>query len=375
MARKTEREKDMRYVIVLIAGLVVGGLVVHLLAPDGAPPDGEAAVAGAESAGESGTRVRWKLASAYTSETPILGELIARFIDNLDVLSGGDIRIQYFEPNALVPPLEIFDAVAQGSVDAGYSTPGFWAGKDAALQLFASVPFGPAAPEYMAWFYHGGGQEMLDELYAAHNLKSLLCMIFPPEASGWFRTEIRSVDDLKGLKMRFFALGARVMEKVGVSTQLLAGGDIYPALELGTIDATEYASPAIDRNLGFHEIASHYYFPGWHQQSTWAEILLNLEKWNALDPRHQRLFEVACGDMVREAVSYGEAAQVPALEYLEGQGVQLHRWSPEMLQTFATAWDEVAAEEAAANETFARAWESLKAFRARYATWRELGYL
>ena len=363
----------MRYVIVLLAGLAIGGLAVHFLGQDraGAP---EAAGGAAPEAAEGG-KVRWKLASAYTSATPILGELIARYIDNLDAMSGGEIEIQYFEPGALVPALEIFDAVAQGSVDAGYSTPGFWAGKDAALQLFASVPFGPAAPEYMAWFYHGGGREMLDEIYAQHNLKGLLCMIFPPEASGWFRTEITSPDDLKGLKMRFFALGARVMEKLGVSTQLLAGGDIYPALELGTIDATEYASPAIDRSQGFHEIASHYYFPGWHQQSTWAEVLVNLDNWNALSPRHRRMFEVACGDMVREAVSFGEAAQMPALEFLQEQGVQLHRWSPEMLAAFSAAWDEVAAEEAAADENFARAWESLQTFRARYAVWRDLGYL
>ncbi len=363
-------------IAIFVVGIVAGHFIPQALSPEAPQDEGARQTAGTPVAvEEEGPRVRWKLASAYTKETPILGELIDRFIDHVDVLSDGDIKIQYFEPNALVPPLEIFDAVSQGSVDAGYSTPGFWAGKDAALQLFASVPFGPAAPEYMAWFYHGGGREMLDDLYAVHNLKSLLCMIFPPEASGWFRQEITGVEDLRGLKMRFFALGARVMEKVGVSTQLLAGGDIYPALELGTIDATEYASPAIDRNLGFHEIAQHYYFPGWHQQSTWAEILLNLDNWNTLSPRQQRMFEVSCGDMVREAVAYGEAAQVPALEFLQGQGVELHRWSPEMLQIFSDAWDEVAAEEAAANETFAKAWESLKAFRERYAIWRDLGYL
>lgn len=371
----------MRSIAFLIVGLAAGGLAVHFgllerFAP-GAPPEAgapETAAPEAESAPEGG-KVRWKLASAYSSNLPILGDLIARFIDNLDIMSGGEVKVQYFEPGALVPPLEIFDAVAQGSVDMGYSTPGFWAGKDAALQLFASVPFGPAAPEYMAWYYHGGGREMLDELYARHNLKGLLCSIFPPEASGWFREEIASVEDLKGLKMRFFALGARVMEKLGVSTQLLAPGDIYPALELGTIDATELSSPAIDRTLGFHEIATHYYFPGWHQQSTWAEILINLDNWNGLSPRRQRLFDVACGDMVREGIAWGEAAQVPALEFLREQGVRFHRWSPEILATFAAAWDEVAREEAAANESFARAWESLKAFRERYATWRDLGYL
>ena len=370
----------MRSIAFLIAGAAIGALAMYLYPGGGGAPEGgerAAETAAPDEAAQpaSDGQVRWKLASAYSSELPIIGELIERFIDNLAVMSGGDIEIRYFEPNALVPPLEIFDAVSQGSVDAGYATPGFWAGKDPALQLFASVPFGPAAPEYMAWIYRGGGRELLDELYAAHNLKSLLCMILPPEASGWFRNEILSPDDLKGLKMRFFALGARVMEKLGVSTQLLAPGDIYPALELGTIDATELSSPAIDRNLGFHEIAKHYYFPGWHQQSTWAEVMFNLDNWNGLSARHRRTIEVACGDAVRDALSFGEAAQVPAMEFLEGEGVRFHRWPPEMLATFAAAWDEVAAEEAAANENFARAWESLRTFRERYATWRELGYL
>ena len=124
--------------------------------------------------------------------------------------------------------------------------------------------------------YYGGGRELYDEIYARHGIKGIPCGIFPPEASGWFRTEITSLEDLKGLKMRFFALGAKVMEKVGVSTQLLAGGDIFPALELGTIDATEYASPVIDKDLGFYQIAKHYYFPGWHQQSTWLDLIINL---------------------------------------------------------------------------------------------------
>ncbi len=178
-----------------------------------------------------------------------------------------------------------------------------------------------------------------------------------------------------GLKMRFFALGALVMEKLGVSTQLIAPGDIYPALELGTIDATELASPAIDRDLGFYQIAKHYYFPGWHQQSTWVEMIVNLDKWNALTDRQRRIFEVACGNMVRRTIALSEAEQVTALEFFQEQGVTLHQWSPEMLALFKSAWDEVVAEEVANDETFAKVWESLDGFRTRYATWRKLGYL
>ena len=132
------------------------------------------------------------------------------------------LLLKFFEPGALVPALEIFDAVSTGGVDAGWATPGYWAGKVPALQLFSSVPFGPPSNEYMSWVFFGGGKEFYEELYARHNIKGMLCGIIPPEASGWFKEEIKGPEDLKGLKMRFFGLGAKVMEKVGVSTQLLS---------------------------------------------------------------------------------------------------------------------------------------------------------
>ena len=194
-------------------------------------------------------RVRWKMGSTYPGRLTQLGTLGKRIEDRIDAVSGGNIRIKFNEPGALVPALEVFDAVSAGSIDAAWSTPGYWAGKVPALQMFGSVPFGPAAGEYLAWVKFGGGQEIFDELYDTHNIRSLFCGIIAPEASGWFRKEIKSVEDLRGLKMRFYGLGAKVMQKLGVSTQLLAGGDIYPALELGTIDATEFSMPAVDMNL------------------------------------------------------------------------------------------------------------------------------
>ena len=194
----------------------------------------------------SDKKIRWKMASTFPGSLAQIGTLGVRLQDEVLKVSGGNINIKFFEPSALVPALEIFDAVSTGGIDAGWSTPGYWAGKVPALQLFSSVPFGPPASEYMSWVYFGGGKDFYEELYARHNIKGILCGIIPPEASGWFREEIKGPDDLKGLKMRFFGLGAKVMEKVGVSTQLLAGGDIYPALELGTIVSTELSMPAID---------------------------------------------------------------------------------------------------------------------------------
>ena len=195
-------------------------------------------------------RVRWNMASWFPSNLTQLGTLGKSMVDRLDRISGGNIQIKFFEPNALIPAKECFDAVAAGSVDACWSTPGYWYGKEPALAMFAAVPFGPRAGEYLGWIYYGGGYELWDAIYEPHGLKSLPCGVIAPEASGWFRKEINSIEDLAGLKMRFFGLGAKVMEKIGVSTQLIAGGDIFPALERGSIDATEYSMPAIDLNLG-----------------------------------------------------------------------------------------------------------------------------
>jgi TRAP-type mannitol/chloroaromatic compound transport system substrate-binding protein len=227
----------------------------------------------------------------------------------------------------------------------------------------------------MSWVYFGGGKEFYEELYARHNIKGMLCGIIPPEASGWFRKEIKGPEDLKGLKMRFFGLGAKVMEKVGVSTQLLAGGDIYPALELGTIDSAEFSMPAIDLELGFYQIAKHYYFPGWHQQSTFMELMINLEKWNALSVTQQAQLEATCGDNFRHAIAEGEGIQGPALKTLQEKGVELHTWSPEMLAIFENGWNEVVAELVESDEDFAKIWASLTDFRKNYKVWKELGYL
>ena len=203
----------------------------------------------------------------------------------------------------------------------------------------------------------------------------MFCQIAPPEASGWFREEIRSVEDLKGLKMRIFGLAVGSCRSSASSTQMMPPGDVYPALERGVIDATEVSMPAVDLDLGFYEIAKHYYFPGWHQPSTLVDLLVNLDRWRELSPTHQAQIEAACGATMRDSIAEGEALQFKALQELQAKGVQLHRWPPEMLAAFEAAWQEVAAEQAAADPDFKRAWDSLQAFRADYKIWKDLGYL
>jgi TRAP-type mannitol/chloroaromatic compound transport system substrate-binding protein len=334
-----------------------------------------ALVAAAEMPRAADEPVQWKMASAAPSTVAIIGTTAKGFTEKVAAISGGDFVVEFHEPGALVPPLEMFDAVARGSIDAAWAPPGFWAGKIRAAPLFSAIPFGPAAGEYLAWVYHGGGQDLWREILAPHGIYSVFCSLEAPEASGWFREEITSVDDLKGLKMRFLGLGALTMQKLGVSTQLLAPPDIYPALERGVIDATEFSMPAVDLNLGFHAIARHYYFPGWHQPATLVDLMIHLPRWQELSDTHQAQIEVACRASIVDNLALAESLQFEALQELQAKGVQLHRWPDELLATFDAAWQEVAAEQVAEDADFKRAWDSLQAFRADYKIWKDLGYL
>lgn len=329
----------------------------------------------AASTADAQEKVRWKMQSAFGSKLSVIGESAPRFSANIKRISGGSLILKFFEPGALVPTLEGFDAVKAGSIDAMWGTAGYHVGKIPALAWFTAVPFGPGPAEMMAWLYIAGGDKIYDRIYAEHGLKGFHCGIIAPEASGWFRKPINSVDDLKGMKIRFFGLGAQVMQKLGVSTQLLAAADIYPALERGVIDATEFSMPSIDRDLGFYEIAKNYYFPGWHQQSSALELLLNKKAFDGLSDQHQAMIEITCGDSVRYVIAIGEYKQAAALKFLKSKGVTIHRWPPEFLAAVKKAWEEVVTEQSAKDPLFKEIYDHYTAFRAEYAVWRELGYL
>ena len=195
-------------------------------------------------------KVRAQMGWAFPSTTGLLGPTQTRLVEMMRTISGGSIDVKGFEPGALVPASQYLDAVGNGSLDMAWTVSGFWTGKDIAFAMYGSVPFGPDVGEYLAWMKFGGGEKMMKELHAKYNVEVMTCGVISPEASGWFRKEIKSLDDLKGLKMRFFGLGANVMQKMGVSTQLLQAGEIFQALQLGTIDATEFSMPVMDLTLG-----------------------------------------------------------------------------------------------------------------------------
>lgn len=358
-----------------IVGLIIGGVIGFYAADD---RNTEAEVAGTSAPGAAASDaepVKWKVAMTFPSTLTLLGESGKRLESRIALISDNAIELRMFEPGALVPAFEVFDAVSAGSVDAGWSASGYWAGKMPAAQVFNSVPFGPLFNELMAWMRYGEGQQLYEDLYHPHNVHPIVCFFVPQDGSGWFRQEITETRDFAGLKVRYLGFGARVLEKFGASTQILAAGDIYTALELGTIDATEFSMPAIDLDLGFHQIAKHYYLPGWHQPANMGELIINLDRWNELSPSRQALIETACGDSIVDSLSSGEATQFEALDAIEAHGVTLHRWSDEMLKSFHDEWLVVAEATAAEDEGFAKVWHSLQNFRARYKKWGDYGAL
>ena len=306
---------------------------------------------------------------------PVLGASGQQVAERVARITGGEVELVYHDPGALATTNEIWDAVSEGAISAGWFTPGLAEGVIPAAALFSAFPFGPAAVEYTAWWYNGGGKELWAELSSPFGIHTELCAMLAPEASGWFKEPIESADDLKGLKMRIFGLGAAVMEKLGAQAQSMGVGDTMTGLNLGTLDAAEISFPAIDLMLGMQEHAKHYYFPGWHQQSSLVTFIVNQEVWDEMEDQHRAAIEEVCAANVAKTISEGESIQLEPLASLEDQGVTVHQWSDEMLNEFQGAWDEVVTERSGADADFKRVWEHIIAFRADYATWGELGYL
>ena len=315
-------------------------------------------------------RVRWKMQSAWGQSVPLIGEHAWRFAENVDKATNGGMQIRAFEPGALVPALECFDAVSKGALESCWTTPGYHAGKHPAVSFFTAVPFGPSFGEYQAWKRTGNGDELREKLYNQYGLTAFDILCHGPETSGWFKNEITSLDQLRGFKMRFFGLGATVMTKLGVSTQLLAGGDIYPALEKGVIDATEFSMPTMDISYGFYQIAKFNYFPGWHQTVSCSELLMNKEKWDALPEQYKMILKLAGGESVVHIFADSEARNPDAMQVMQKEhGVQVRRWTDEQLAAFERAWNEVVAEESAKDAFFKEVADAYFAFRENYRIW------
>lgn len=323
-------------------------------------------------------KIMLKVPVCFATVLPGLGTTAPWIAERIETASNGTIRMKVYEPGKLVAPFEILDSVSKGKINAGYSMAAYWAGKINAGPIFSAIPFGPEAGEYLAWMYYGNGLKLYQEMYDTHgyNVKVLVCGINAPETSGWFTEEITSLEQFKGMRMRFMGLGGAAMEKLGVSVSLLPGGEIFPALEKKALDATEFSIPAVDKRLGFHKVAKYNYFPGWHQQATIFELLINKDTWNSMTDHQRMVLEMMTRAATLDAFAYTEAIQGAAMrENVEKNGVKQMYWPKEMLDAFKKAWEEVAKEQSAADPFFKKVWDDVSAFRSDYKMWQTYGFL
>jgi len=312
---------------------------------------------------QSMPELRWRLTASWPKSLDTLFGSCVNLAKYVSEATDGKFQIQVFAAGEIVPGLQVLDAVQNGTVELGHSAQYYFIGKDPTWALFCASPFSLNARQQNAWYYEGDGQKLLDEVGANFNMKCFVMGNTGAQMGGWFRKEINTVEDLNGLKMRIGGWAGRTVGKLGVVAQQLAGGDIYPALEKGTIDAAEWVGPYDDEKLGFYKIAKFYYYPGWWEGGTANHLLINLPKWNELPKNYKALLEVAAAALNVEQQGRYDARNPQALKRLVANGVQLRPFSQSIMEACMKASNEVNAEESAKNPTFKKVLASIDAFR------------
>lgn len=319
----------------------------------------------------------WKMVTTWPPNSPALDESCKLFAKWVNEMSNGRLDIQVYAGGELVPPLGTFDAVKSGSAEMGSGASYYWAGKIPAAQFFASIPFGMNAWQLNTWMSKGGGMELWQELYAQHNLVPFMVGNTGVQAGGWFNKAINTVDDLKGLKMRIPGLGGKVLEKAGGTPVLLPGGELYTGLERGIIDATEWLGPYHDYKAGFHEIAKHYYYPGWHEPGTSLELIINKEKYDELPADLKAIIVAAAARTHHWFTTEMEYQNVTYLQKLEAAGVDIG-FFPQPVLDQLKIYTEEAIQELIASDSFAqKVYKSYSEFRTKaniWSTWTEEAY-
>jgi TRAP-type mannitol/chloroaromatic compound transport system substrate-binding protein len=324
-------------------------------------------------------RTEWRMVTTWPEKFPGLGTGAERLAQRITAMSGGRLTVKVFAAGTMVPALGTFDAVAQGSAEMGHGAAYYWQGKSKSFNFFAAVPFGLTATELSAWIHYGGGQQLYDEGYAKFGLKPFLSGNTGVQMGGWFKKEIKSIEDFKGLKMRMPGLGGEVLRRIGATAENLAGGDIFPALSSGRIDATEWVGPWNDLAFGFYKIAKNYYWPGFHEPGTGIECFVNKAKYDALPQDLQAIVTSACRAEADAMLGEFNRRNGESLKILiEQHGVNLRRFPDDVMVALGKAASEVLAELEGADDLTKRTYQSFKTFRTEAIGWSKLaeqGYL
>ncbi|WP_051402255.1 TRAP transporter substrate-binding protein [Lutibaculum baratangense] len=315
----------------------------------------------------------WNMTNAYGPGAPFytVGPGSPEdFAEKVREMSGGRLTIQNFAAGELIPALEGFDAVSAGTVEANAANSYFWSGKTFAAQYFTTVPFGLSFQGHMAWLYHGGGLDLWQEVYEPFGVVAFPLNNTGIQMTGWFREPVESVADLQGLRMRIPGLASQVYETLGVEPRLLPGGEIFPALERGVIDAAEFVGPYQDRRLGLQNAAKYYHTTGWHEPATTGELLISKSAWDGLPDDLKMIVRVASQATVLESLAWSEAVNGDALvDLVENQGVQASVLPQDVVASLREATADVLETNAAKDEMTKKVHDSYMAFKKKHDAW------
>ncbi len=320
-------------------------------------------------------KVQWRMPTTWTAALNVMQGSAQRLAGLVDEMSGGRLKIEVFPAGQIVPPLGVFDAASQGTVEAFMGASYYWVAKDPAVQWFCSVPFG-MNPEGMAsWHFHGDGLKLWEEAYAAFNLVPRPGPATGPQMAGWFRKKINTIDDYKGFKMRIPGLGGKVVAKAGATVVLTPGGEIYAALERGVIDASEWVGPHDDMQLGLQNTARYYYYPGWHEPATTLEFAFNKRAYEALPVDLRRLLDHAAAATQVYGLSEYEAKNAIALEKLKTEfkgKVEILPLPPAVLRELKKMASDVVKEESEKSPMARKVYASFTRFQAQLVGWSRI---
>jgi TRAP-type mannitol/chloroaromatic compound transport system substrate-binding protein len=328
-----------------------------------------AATAAGPAIAQSQPAITWRMASSFPKSLDTLfgaGELIVRRVAEI---TDGKFQIRLFASGEIVPGLQVLDAVQNGTVESGHTAAYYYIGKDPAFAFATALPFGLNARQQNAWMYYGGGMQAMAGLFKEYG-----CVQFPGgntgvQMGGWYRKEIKTMADLKGLKMRIGGLGGQVLAKLGVVAQQIAGSEVYQALERGTIDAAEWVGPYDDEKLGFDKVAKFYYYPGWWEGGPQLSVIVNIKKWETLPKAYKAALEAACAESNVHMLARYDTKNPEALRRLVAGGTQLRAFPRPVMEAAQKAAFELYEELAAQSKHFKRIYDGWLNFRADQFLW------
>lgn len=324
---------------------------------------------GAPAIAQSLPEIKWRLASSFPKSLDTIYGAAEILANRIRSLTEGKFDIRVFAGGEIVPPFQVLDACQEGTVECGHTVSYYFVGKNKTFAFDTAVPFGLTARQQNAWLYYGGGLGLLRNLFKEYNIINFPGGNTGTQMGGWFRKEIQTLNDVKGLKFRIAGLGGEIWSRLGAVPQQLPGGEIYPALEKGTIDAAEWVGPYDDEKLGFYKVAPHYYFPGWWEGGPSLSFYVNIKEWEKLPKVYQSAFESAAAEANVLTMASYDTKNPPALARLVREGAKLHPFSKEIMEAGYKAATDLYEEEAGKNPSFKTIYEPWKKFRSEQFQW------